>query len=83
MGIESVLLASLFLNPILVPTEPVSLLWVIPICLGIALVYKAIRLENIAPQVYAREVAQLFVTIVGFLIVVSFCLLGIVFLAIH
>ena len=81
MGIETVLLASLFFNPILVPTEPVSLLWAIPVCLGIALVYKAIRLENIDPPVYAREVAQLFVTIVGFLIVVSLCLLAIVFLA--
>ena len=83
MGIEFVLLASLFLNPVLVPTEPVSLLWAFPVCLGIALVYKAIRLENMAPQVYAREVAQLFVTIVGFLIVVSLCLLAIVFLAIR
>ena len=71
---------SLVFTPILVPTEPVSLLWAIPVCLGISLVYKAIRLENIDPPVYTREVAQLFVTIVGFLIVVALCLLAIVFL---
>ena len=80
MGFESVLLMSLFFSPVLVPTEPVSLLWAIPVCLGIALVYKAIKLENVDPPAYAREVAQLFITIVGFLIVVSLCLLGIVFL---
>ena len=78
---ESVLLASLFLRPMLVPTEPVSLLWLFPVCLAIALVYKAIKLENIAPAAFAREVALLFVTIVAFLIVVALCLLAIVALA--
>ena len=83
MTFKFVLLMSLFFSPILVPIEPVSLLWAIPICLGIALVYKAVKLENIDPPTYAREVALLFVTIIGFLIAVSLCLLAVISLVIH
>ena len=71
------LLAQLFRQPIRIPTEPASLLWVLPICLSIALVYKSIKLEVLTPAILLREVAFLFITIIGFLIVVALCLLGI------
>ena len=53
--------------PINVPTSPVGMLWALPISLMIAVVYKAVKLETFTPAKYAREVALLFATIVGFL----------------
>ena len=73
--------AQFFYQPMRIPTEAVSLLWVIPICLSIAVVYKAIKIETFTPALLIREVAFLFVTIIGFLLVVALCLLGIVWLA--
>jgi hypothetical protein len=43
-------------------------IWVIPISLSIALVYKSIRLEKMSLQLFSREVFLLFITIVGTLI---------------
>ncbi len=68
------LMAQLFTRPMDIPTEPLSLLWALPICLSIALVYKAVKLHNFRPAVVAREVALLFGTIVGFLVLVAACL---------
>jgi hypothetical protein len=69
--------AQLFSQPMRVPTDVVSLLWVVPICLSIALVYKTIKIEIFTPALLLREVAFLFVTIIGFLILVALALLGI------
>lgn len=74
---HTALLAQLFRQPLRIPTEPVSFLWLIPICLSIALVYKSIKLEVLTPAILIREVIFLFITIVGFLIIVALCLLGI------
>jgi len=75
------LLAQLFRSPIYIPTEAVSLLWVVPICLSIALVYKAVKIEPFKPAAFIREVAFLFVTIIGALIFIAICLLIIATLA--
>jgi len=64
-------LAQLFTQPCYIPTDITSLLWAIPICLSISVVYKAIKIEPIDPGYFAREVSLLFVTIVGFLIFVA------------
>jgi len=73
--------AKLFVQPLHVPTEPISLLWALPICLNIAVVYKAIKLEEFTAKLFVREVALLFATIIGFLIVVALALAGIMWLA--
>ena len=70
------ILAQLFVQPLQVPTEAQSLLWAGPLCLSIALVYKALKIENFTPALYVREVALLFATIIGFLIVVALVLLA-------
>ena len=75
------ILAQLFRQPMNISTTTISLLWVLPIGLGIALVYKAIKLEDITPKLFVREVALLFVTGLGMLLVTIVVLLGIARLA--
>ena len=66
---------ALFMEPVDVPTEPASLLLLLPLCLSIALVYKAIKLEPFRLGRYAWEVVLLFATMVGFLALVAGVLL--------
>lgn len=75
------ILAQLFRQPMNISTTATSLLWVLPIGLGISLVYKAIKLEEITPRLFVREVALLFVTGLGMLLVTMVVLLGIARLA--
>jgi len=75
------ILGQLFSQPLDIPTSALSFLWTLPICLSIALVYKALKLETIELRMFVREVALLFSTIVGFLILVAIVLLGIAHLA--
>ena len=60
--------------PIAVPTTPASLLWALPVSIGIAAVYKAVKLETFTWPIFAREVALLSATIVGALIATAVCL---------
>jgi len=73
----NILLGALFRQPIYVATQPASLLWVLPICLGIALVYKAIKLDDFRPAVLVREVLLLVGTMIGFLALIAVVLLTI------
>jgi hypothetical protein len=75
------LLAYNFRQPLDVPTSAVSLLWALPICLGIAVIYKTLKLEPIRPALWLREVSLLFITIVFFMALVAAALLGIAWLA--
>ena len=68
------LLSQLFTRPAYLPTHFFTQLWVLPICLSIALVYKATKLDTLKPRLFIREVFLLFLTIVGFLILVAVCL---------
>lgn len=70
-------LGQLFREPLSVPTNVWSQLWAIPICLCIAVVYKAVKLDEIKLKPFVREVSLLFVTIIAFLIMVALVLLGI------
>ena len=69
--ITTTCLAQLFAQPTYLPTHIITQLWVLPICLSIALVYKDIKLEDFKPALFVREVILLFFTIVGFLILVA------------
>ena len=60
--------------PIAIPTNPVSLLWALPVSLGIAAVYKAVKIEKFSWPLFAREVSLLFVTIISALILTAICL---------
>ena len=63
--------AWLFREPLAVPMAPISLLWALPVCLSIAAVYKAIKIEPFGVGLFAREVLLLFGTIVGVLILAA------------
>ena len=69
------LLAQILTEPLPIPTRPASLLWVIPIGLSSAIVYKAVKLERITAKVFIREVLLLFVTGIGLLVVAAVVLL--------
>ena len=75
------MLAQLFTQPLAVPTTKLSLLWALPICLSISMVYKAIKLEEFRIGVYVREVLLALATIIGFLVVVKLALLAVAYLA--
>lgn len=68
-------LLALFTEPMYLPTHPSSLLWLVPICLSVSLVYKAIKIEEFQPRVFVREVTFLFGTLIIFLAVIAVALL--------
>jgi hypothetical protein len=74
-------LATVFVQPLPVPTHAVSLVWALPIGLAICLVYKAIKMESFAPRRFVREVTVSFVTGIVLLAVAAVVLLGIAELA--
>jgi len=67
----TVLLGQTLVGPLEVPTTPAGLLWALPISMFIAMVYKAIKLEEFRTGLFVREVLLLFVTIIGFLLLVG------------
>lgn len=69
------MLGQIFSQPLDIPTKAISLLLALPICLNIALVYKALKLETFKLSTFIREVFLLFCTIIGFLMVVAIALL--------
>ena len=76
-----IFLGQIFIKPLDVPTNPTSLLWALPVCLCIAMVHKAVKLESFEPGLVVREVLYLFLTIVGFLILSAVVLVGILHFA--
>lgn len=75
------LLGQLFVQPLEVPTKALSLLWALPICLSIAAVYRAIKIECFEPRAFLREVLLLVVTLLGFLVLGALGLFAITALA--
>ncbi|MBN2063300.1 MAG: hypothetical protein JW745_00745 [Sedimentisphaerales bacterium] len=71
------IMLSLSQFPINIATTPASLLWALPVSLGIAVVYKAVKLEKFTWPIFAREVTLLLSTIIGALILTAICLLTI------
>ena len=70
-------LLAIFQTPMYIPTRPAAILWLLPLALTIALVYKAIKLEPFRPETFVREVLLLFATMVGFLVLIAGILLAI------
>jgi hypothetical protein len=57
-----------FMLPMDIPTSPSAMLWMFPLILSIAIVYKATKLRVIFPKKFIKEVVILFFTISIFLI---------------
>ena len=64
--------------PMAIPTTPASLLWAVPVSIGIAVVYKAVKLEKFTWPIFAKEVTLLVATIISVLILTG---VGLILLA--
>ena len=71
-----------FSSPMEVPTNPQSLLWLIPLTASLAFVYKATKLPKITVGNFIKESATLLASIVVFLAVTALVLYGIAWLVI-
>lgn len=63
-----------FMHPIKFANTPASLLWMLPLVLIIASVYKATKVEKVEAGSFIRESLTLFATIMGFMIVIAIVL---------
>jgi len=62
------MLAAAFVDPIHIPTDPTSVLWMFPLLLAIAIVYKATKMRVLFGLKFVKEVAVLFGTVSGFMV---------------
>jgi hypothetical protein len=56
-----------FSSPESIGTTPESLLWLLPLSLAVAIIYKVTKLENIELAEFTKEVVVLFASIVVFM----------------
>lgn len=75
----SVLLAS-FTTPMQIDTNAASMLWLIPLVVAIAVVYKATKVSAIRPLAFAKETALLIGSIFVFITVAAVVLFGVAWL---
>ncbi len=66
-----------FTTPMRIGTDPTSMLWLLPLVVSIAVVYKATKVARIRPWPFAKESAVLFGSIVVFIVVAAVILYGI------
>lgn len=76
---SSMLLAS-FTTPMQIDTTPGSMLWLIPLMVGIAVVYKATKVHKIKPWAFTKETGLLIGSIFVFVAVAALILHGIAWL---
>ena len=63
-----------FTCPIDIGTTPQSTLWMLPLALSIAVVYKATKLPKITTVTFIKETAILFGSIVAIMVLAAVCL---------
>ena len=67
-------LTASFTSPEIVETNPQSLLWLLPLVLSIAIVYKAMKLPVISLGNFIKEIVMLLGSIAVFITVIAFAL---------
>jgi hypothetical protein len=75
MALVTTVLSS-FTTPMRIGTDPSSMLWLLPLVVSIAVVYKSTKVYKIEPWPFARESAVLFGSIVVFIVVAAVILYG-------
>ena len=78
--ITTLILAS-FTMPERVGVTPLSMLWLLPLALSIAVVYKATKVREIRAVSFIKESVVLFASIVVFMFITAVVLLGFAWLA--
>ncbi len=66
-----------FTMPMRIGTDPASILWLLPLVVSIAVVYKATKVAHIRAWPFAKESAVLFGSIVVFIVVAAVILYGV------
>ena len=66
-----------FSTPMRIGTDPASMLWLLPLVVSIAVVYKATKVHRIQPWPFTKEAAVLFGSIVVFIVVAAVILYGV------
>ena len=60
-----------FTTPMQIGTDPISMLWLIPLVATISIVYKATKVGRIRAWPFAKETASLFGSIIVFIVVAA------------
>ena len=68
MLIDTGFLIATFTVPEPIGTSPLLLLWLLPIVMSVALIYKAAKLEKIPVAGFIKETLSLFGSIIGFIV---------------
>jgi hypothetical protein len=66
-----------FTTPMRIDTSPASMLWLLPLVVTIAVVYKATKVYRIRLWPFAKESAVLFGSIVVFILIAAVVLYGV------
>lgn len=69
-----------FTTPMRIDTNAASMLWLLPLVVGIAVVYKATKVRQIEVRAFARETALLIGSILVFIAVAALILYGVAWL---
>lgn len=64
-------MATIFMNPVDVPNNVESFLWIVPIVVLIAVVYKATKFDDVMNKRFVLECATLAGTILGFMLLIA------------
>ncbi len=80
MSIIAAFVTASFTVPEKLGTEPQSMLWLLPLAVAIAVVYKATKLPTITAGNFIKEAATLFGSIVVFIIAVALVLYALAWL---
>jgi len=76
VAFDGILLAS-FTTPMHINTDPVSMLWLVPLLVSVVVVYKATKVYKIRAYPFIRESVVLFGSILAFIIVIALVLYGV------
>ena len=74
-ALSGILLAS-FTTPMHIDTDPLSMLWLLPLVASIAVVYKATKVYKIVAFPFIKESTVLFGSILVFVVMVALFLYG-------
>lgn len=72
---SSFVLAQFMVQSMDLPTAAWTFIWVLPISISIAVVYKAVRVEPFETKLFVREVFLSMISLLGFLLAAAVILL--------
>lgn len=76
MSLTTTLILANFTMPERIGVTPMSMLWLLPLALSIAVVYKATKVRQVRTASFIKESVVLFASIVVFMFITAVVLLG-------